>query len=59
MGKLKGVIIFFEVVLIGLVLLYIGYGRKGKKGRKKKGSSPDIANDYRESGPDKGSEHPG
>lgn len=59
MGKLKGVIIFFEVVLIGLVLLYVGYGRKGKKGRKKKGSSPDIANADKGPGPDEGDEHPG
>lgn len=44
MSKFKGLIIFIEVALVGLVLLYIGFGRKKKKIREEEESSEDVSN---------------
>lgn len=50
MSKFKGLLIFIEVALVGLVILYIAFGRKnremGKEGESLEEAS-DRDNDYR------------
>lgn len=43
MSRFKGLILLIEVVLVGLVFLYIAFGRKGKKKGEGKDSLPKDA----------------